>query len=71
MDDCPAVTDAGLAVMLTVGAVVVVSPGPMVPHPASSRSSEKLMNIASGERSERKALEPRTFFMLKSFLCPG
>jgi hypothetical protein len=69
MDDCPAVTDAGLAVMVTVGAVVVVSPGPMVPHPASS--SEKLINIGSGERSERKGLEPRTFFMLGPFLCCG
>jgi hypothetical protein len=64
-----AVMDAGLALMVTVGDEVVGSPGPVLPHPASSRRNEKL--IASGERMERKGRETRTFFMVKSFLCSG
>jgi hypothetical protein len=70
VEDCPAaVIEAGLALMVTVGDDVTGSPGPVLPHPASSRRNEKL--IASGERMERKGRETRTFFMVRSFLCSG
>jgi len=62
VEDWPAVMDAGLALMVTVGADVTGSPGPVLPHPASSRRNEK--PIASGERMERKGRETRTFFMV-------
>jgi hypothetical protein len=61
VEDCPAVIDAGVAVIVTTGATDV-SPGPTEPHPASSRSIEKV--IARGERIERKGRQARTFFMV-------
>jgi hypothetical protein len=66
VEEPPAVIDAGLAVMLTVGAEVVASPGPTVPHPASTKRKEKV--IASGDRMARRGRETHTFFMFGSFL---
>ena len=67
VEEAPAVIDVGLAVIVTVGAVV--SPGPTEPHPASTRSNEKV--AASGERIERKGRETRTLIMVVTFLYSG
>jgi hypothetical protein len=66
VEEPPAAIDVGLAVIVTVGAVV---PGPMEPHPASTRSNEKV--AASGERMKRKGRETRTLIMVVTFLCSG
>jgi hypothetical protein len=63
VEEAPGAIDAGLAVIVTVGAPVV-SPGPTLPHPARSRSREKLTNIAIEDSSECNGLEARTLFMV-------
>jgi hypothetical protein len=69
VDEPPAATVVGLAVMVTVAAVV---PAPTEPHPATSRNGEQIIAIAMSDsiernRETRRGRETRTFTMGESF----
>jgi hypothetical protein len=70
VDELPAVTVVGLAVMVTVGVVVPVpvEPLPVEPHPATSRNGEQIITIAMSDSTEQRWRETRTFTMGESFL---
>ena len=75
VDELPAATVVGLAVMVTVGAVLPVpaEPLPAEPHPATSRNGEQIITIAMSDsieqnRETRRGRETRTFTMGESFL---
>jgi hypothetical protein len=70
VDEPPAATVVGLAVMVTVAAVVpaAVVPAPTEPHPATSRNGEQIIAIAMSDsiernRETRRWRETRTFTM--------
>jgi hypothetical protein len=72
VDEPPAATVVGLAVMVTVGGAAVV-PAPAEPHPATSRNREQVITIAMSDsiernRETRRGRETRTFTMGLSFL---
>jgi hypothetical protein len=73
VDEAPAATVVGLAVMVTVAAAVVPLAVPAEPHPATSRNGEQIITIAMSDsiernRETRRWRERRTFTMGESFL---
>ena len=72
VDEAPAATVVGLAVMVTVAAAVPLAV-PAEPHPATSRNGEQIITIAMSDSTERNRethrwRERRTFTMGESFL---
>ena len=73
VDEAPAATVVGLAVMVTVAAAVVPLAVPAEPHPATSRNGEQIITIAMSDsiernRETRRWRERHTFTMGESFL---
>jgi hypothetical protein len=78
VDEPPAATVVGLAVMVTVAVVVPVpvEPLPVEPHPATSRNGEQIITIAMSDsiernRGTRRGRETRNFTMGESFYFSG
>ena len=72
VDEAPAATVVGLAVMVTVAAAVPLAV-PVEPHPATSRNGEQIITIPMSDsiernRETRRWRERRTFTMGESFL---
>lgn len=72
VDEAPAATVVGLAVMVTVAAAVPLAV-PAEPHPAMTRSPEQIITIAMSDsiernRETRRWRERHTFTMGESFL---
>jgi hypothetical protein len=73
VEELPAATVVGLAVMVTVGAVGAVVPALEEPHPDTSRNREQVITTATSDsiernRETRRGRETRTFTMGLSFL---
>ena len=70
LEALPAVIEAGVAVMVTVGAAVDGGLGLWLePHPAIRRTSDAVMNLATGERRDWNFRQTRTFIM--DLYCSG
>jgi hypothetical protein len=65
--ELPAVIDAGLDVMLTVGVGLLVKEAP--PHPLNSKGSESVENIAIGESIRERTRRTLSCIMVFSFFC--
>jgi hypothetical protein len=66
VDELPTVIDAGLAVMLTVGAGLLLKVTP--PQPLNSKGSESVENIAIGERIRERTRRTLSCIMVFFFL---
>ena len=76
VDEPPAATVVGLAVMVTVAAVAAVVPALAEPHPVTNRNGEQIITIAMSDsiernRETRRGRETRTFTMGESFYFSG
>jgi hypothetical protein len=72
VEEAPAATVVGLAVMVTVAAVGAVVAALVEPHPDTSRNGEQIIAIAMSDsiernRETRRGRETRTFTMGESF----
>jgi hypothetical protein len=67
MDELPAVIEAGLAAMLTVGVAVGVLLKLAPPHPVNTRRSGNMNTIANGEEILRRNRWAHVFITVFSF----
>jgi hypothetical protein len=67
MDELPAVIEAGLAAMFTVGVAVAVPLKLAPPHPVNSRRSGNMNTIANGEEILLRDRWAHAFITVLSF----
>jgi hypothetical protein len=67
MDELPAVIEAGLAAMLTVGVAVGALLKLAPPHPVNTRRSGNMNTIANGEEILRRNRWAHVFITVFSF----